>query len=83
MYLIIESGYRVEVCRKLSPSECLDTLHHAAAYGRAIGYPIDTDNPGPTGIGADIDVTIQPTKRIGATHVWNSRGYWFSEGVTE
>lgn len=83
MFLIIESGHCVEVCRKLSPTEPLDCAHHAARYGRAIGYAIDTDNPGPTGLGADVDVTIQPTKKPGAVHVWQSRGFYFAEGATE
>lgn len=83
MFLIIERGYQVEVCRRLSPSEPLDCAHHAARYGQAIGYAIDTDNPGPTGLGADVDVTIQPTKKPGAVHVWQSRGFYFAEGATE
>jgi hypothetical protein len=79
MYLIIESGQRVEVCRTLSPTEPLDCDHHAERYARAIGYALDTDNPCHTGIGADVDVTIQPTKKPGAVHVWNSRGYFFTD----
>jgi hypothetical protein len=79
MFLIIESGRQVEVCRRLAPNELLDCAHHAARYGRAIGYPIDTDSPGPTGLGADVDVTIQPTKKPGAAHVWNSAGFYFAE----
>lgn len=82
MYLVIESGGQVEVCRRLSPTELLDCAHHAAQYGRAIGYLVDTGNPGPAGIGADIDVTIQPYKKPGA-RVWNSRGFYFCEGMTE
>lgn len=83
MFLLIESAGRVEVSRPLAPNETLDCAHHAARYGRAIGYPIDTDNPGPAGLGADIDVTIQPTKKPGACHVWQSRGFYFAEGATE
>lgn len=83
MYLIIESGHAVQVCRRLSPTEPLDCAHHAERYGRAIGYRIDTGSPGPTGLGADVDVTIQPTKKPGAVHVWNSRGFYFAEGETE
>lgn len=83
MFLIIERGYTVEVCRPLAPNESLDCAHHAARYGRMIGYPIDTDNPMPTGLGADIDVTIQPTKKPGAVHVWSSKGFNFAEGATE
>lgn len=83
MFLLIESGGRVEVLRPLAPNETLDCAYHAARYGRAIGYAIDTDNPGPTGLGADIDVTIQPTKQVGACHVWQSRGFDFAEGAAE
>ena len=83
MYLIIESGHTVEVCRRLSPTEPLDCAHHAARYGRAVGYAINTENPGPAGLGAGIDVTIQPTKKPGAVHVWNSAGFYFAEGATE
>lgn len=75
MFLIIECGHTVEVCRPLAPNESLDCAHHAARYGHAIGYAIDTENPVPVGIGADIDVTIQPTKKPGAVHVWNSAGF--------
>jgi hypothetical protein len=81
MFLIIECGHRVEVCRRLSPSEQLDCAHHAQRYGHSIGYGIDTDNPTPAGIGADVDVTIQPTKKPGAVHVWASKGFYFSEGA--
>lgn len=83
MFLIIESGHSVEVCRPLAPYEPLDCAHHAQRYGRMIGYEVDTDNPTDTGIGADIDVTIQPTKKPGAVHIWNSKGFYFAEGVTE
>jgi len=83
MFLLIESGGMVEVLRPLAPNEPLDCAHHAARYGRAIGYSIDTDNPCPAGLGADIDVTIQPTKQVGACHVWQSRGFYFAEGATE
>lgn len=83
MFLLIESGGMVEVLRPLAPNEPLDCAHHAARYGRAIGYSIDTDNPCPTGLGADIEVTIQPTKKPGAVHVWQSKGFYFSEGETE
>jgi hypothetical protein len=79
VFLIIESGYRIEVCRQLSPTELIDCAHHAERYARAIGYPIDTDNPCPTGLGADVDVTIQPTKKPGAVHVWQSRGFYFKQ----
>ncbi len=50
---------------------------------RAMGYPLDLENPGPTGLGADVDVTIQPTRKPGAVHVWNSQGFYFAEGATE
>ena len=83
MYLLIESGGRVEVSRPLAPNEPLDCGHHAARYGVAIGYELDTDNPGPAGLGADVDVTIQPTKAPGAARVWQSRGFFFAEGATE
>jgi len=83
MYLLIESGGRVEVSRPLAPNESLDCAHHAARYALAIGYELDTDNPGPTGLGADVDVTIQPTKAPGAVRVWNSAGFDFAEGATE
>lgn len=83
MFLLIESGGRLEVCRRLSPTETLDCAHHAERYGRAIGYRFDTETPGSTGLGADIDVTIQPTKKPGAAHVWNSAGFYFAEGETE
>ena len=83
MFLLIESGGQVEVLRPLVPNETLDCAHHAARYGRAIGYQIDTDNPCPAGLGADIEVTIQPTKKPGACHVWQSRGFYFAEGATE
>lgn len=78
MYLIIESAGRVEVCRQLSPSEPLDLAHHAQRYGQAIGYEFDTDSPQDTGLGADIDVTIQPTKKPGAVRVWNSAGFYMN-----
>lgn len=83
MFLLIESGGQVEVLRPLAPRETLDCAHHAARYGRAIGYDIDTDKPCPAGLGADIEVTIQPTKKPGACHVWQSRGFYFAEGATE
>jgi hypothetical protein len=83
MFLIIESGGQVQVCRQLSPTESLDCAHHAEKYADAIGYPLDIEHPTHTGIGADVDVTIQPTKKPGAAHVWNSRGYCFAEGDTE
>jgi hypothetical protein len=83
MFLIIESGGTVEVCRQLSPTESLDCTHHAERYAQAIGYPLDTDNPTDTGTGADIDVTVQPTKKPGAVHVWNSRGFYFTEDATQ
>lgn len=83
MFLIIESGHEVQLVRRLSPTEPLCPAHHAARYAMAIGYPIDTDNPCPTGLGADIDVTIQPTKKPGAVHVWNSAGFYYAEGATE
>lgn len=83
MFLIIESGNRVEVCRRLSPTESLDCAHHAERYGDAIGYAVDTSQEYPTGLGADVDVTIQPTKKVGAAHVWNSKGFYFVEGATE
>lgn len=78
MFLLIESGGLLDVCRPLAPNETLDCAHHAAAYGRAMGYPVDTDNPCPTGLGADFDVTIQRTKKPGAAVVWNSAGFYFS-----
>ena len=68
MFLLIESGGMVEVLRPLAPNETLDCAYHAARYGRAIGYAIDTDNPG-------------PTKRVGACHVWQSRGFYFADGA--
>lgn len=83
MFLIIESGGHIEVCRRLAPNELLNCAHHAARYARAIGYRIDTDESIPTGMGADVDVTIKPTKKPGAVHVWNSRGFYFAEGETE
>jgi hypothetical protein len=64
-------------------ADCPACRTHAERYARAIGYALDTDNPGPTGLGADVDVTIQPTKKPGAVHVWCSRGYYFAEGATE
>ncbi len=83
MFLIIESGHQVEVCRRLSPTEPLDCAHHAKRYGDAIGYEVDTETSMPTGLGADVDVTIQPTKKAGAVHGWNSQGFCFAEGATE
>ena len=77
MFLLIESGQEVRVCRHLSPSETLDIDHHARQYGRAIGYPVDLESRSPSGIGADIEVTIQRTKKPGSPVVWNSAGYWF------
>ena len=73
MFLLIERGGELDVCRPLAPNEPLDVVHHAARYGQAIGYAIDTDNPGPTGLGADVDVTIQPTKKPGASHISRCR----------
>lgn len=78
MFLIIESGGRVEVNRRLAPHELLNCAHHAEKYGRAIGYTFGIDSPCPTGLGADIDVTIQPTKKPGAVHVWNSAGFYMT-----
>lgn len=83
MFLIIESGGEVQVCRRLAPRELLDCAHHAQRYGQTIGYDFDTDNPTRTGLGADIDVTIQPTKKPGAVHVWNSAGFYMVEGAGE
>lgn len=83
MFLIIERGGSVDVCRQLAPFELLDCAHHAAKYARAIGYELDLDNPTHTGIGADVDVTIQPTKKPGAVRVWNSRGFYFAESAVE
>lgn len=77
MHLIIESGGTVEVCRKLAPTESIDCAHHAERYGRAIGYDIETETPGPAGLGADVDVTIQRTKKPGAAVVWSSAGFYF------
>jgi hypothetical protein len=77
MYLIIESGHQVEVCRRLAPTELLDCVHHAERYAQAIGYDLDTESPQHTGIGADVDVTIQRTKKPGAAVVWNSAGFYF------
>lgn len=82
MFLIIESGNRVEVCRRLSPTELLDCAHHAEQYARSIGYPIDTDNPVPAGLGADIEVTIQPAMKPCAV-IWQTCGFYFAEGATE
>ena len=79
MFLIIERSNEVEVCRQLSPTETLDCAYHAARYARAIGYALDIDSPQHAGIGADVDVTIQPTKKPGAVHIWNSAGFYFSE----
>lgn len=80
MFLIIESAGRVEVNRKLAPNETLDCAHHAKRYGDAIGCEFDTDSPARTGLGADIDVTIQPTKKPGAVHAWNSAGFYLTGG---
>jgi hypothetical protein len=80
MFLLIERSGELEVCRRLAPYESLDCAHHAAAYSRAIGYVLDIDNSSPAGLGADVDVTIQPTKQPGAAHVWSSRGFYFIEG---
>lgn len=77
MFLIIESSGIVESIRQLSPTESLDCQHHAKRYADAIGYELDIDNPCPTGLGADIDITIQPSKKPGAAHVWNSKGFYF------
>lgn len=44
---------------------------------------LDPDVETPAGIGADFDVTIQPTKKPGAVHVWNSAGFYFAQGSTE
>lgn len=77
MFLLIESGFEVQVCRHLSPTETLDIDHHAEQYGRAMGYPVDLDSRSPSGIGADIDITIQRTKKPGSPVVWSSAGYWF------
>ena len=76
MFLIIERDYKVEVCRQLSPTELIDCAHHAERWGHAMGVDVDTDNPCHTVLGADIDVTIQPTKKPGAVHVWQSRGFY-------
>lgn len=76
MYLIIERGGEVDVCRRLSPTESLDPRHHAARYAEAIGYPLDLDGPHtPVGLGADVDVTIRPTKAP-SVRVWDSAGYY-------
>ncbi len=83
MFLLIERGGELDSVRQLSPSESLDIRHHAERYATAIGYELDIDSPTHAGIGADVDITIQPTKKPGAAHVWNSRGYYFTEDATQ
>lgn len=77
MFLLIESGYQVQVLRQLAPNESLDVAHHAERYGQTVGVDVDTESPCEVGLGADVDVTIRYTKSTRDIKVFNSRGFYF------